>query len=203
MDETDAKKRNFGIRRQWTQEETEKLIQLSENYTKSDIAKRLHRTPSSVNGKIQALQLGGLIDRTAKWNFKQIADAVGVDPGCVGKTWVKYGLKYVKRGYYCLVDETELHRFMREHPELWNATKCDYYLFYQFSWFMDKLEQDKKVPVEHRGYFWTDYQKQQFASLKRKGYTHKQIADAIGKSKKAVDHYSMRVGKENKHERIV
>ena len=183
-------------RRAWTTEEIEHLIELRDKYTMSDIARLLKRSTSSVNNKSVVLNLGGMMDNTDRWSFKQVADAVGVDPACIGKTWVKHGLKYVKRGYYCLVEESELHRFMREHPELWNATKCDYYLFYQFPWFMKKLEQDKQVPVEHRGYFWTDYQKQQFASLKRKGYTHKQIADAIGKSKKAVDHYSMRARKE-------
>ena len=73
---------------------------------------------------------------------------------------------------------------------MWNATKCDYYLFYQYPWFTKKLEEDKKKGKQT--YYWTNYQKQQFEAMKRKGYTHKQIAEAIGKSKKAVDHYSMR-----------
>lgn len=189
------KKRKCKGRKRWTPEEVEKLIELSEKYTKSDIAKKMERTPSSVNCKSQELGLGGLRDRTDKWTFAQIAEAVGLDNACIGKTWVKHGLKYVRRGYYCLVNEKDFLNFMKEHPERWNAAKCDYYFFYRFPWFMEKLEVDKKVPVEHRNYFWTDYQKQQFYALKRKGYTHQQIADAIGRTKRSVDHFSMKADK--------
>ena len=179
-------------RKKWTDKEVKRLIALSDNYTKSDIARKMKRTPSSVNNKLRELGIGGLSSRTDKWNFNQISEAVGLASGTVNKTWVKHGLKFVKRGYYCLVDEADLLRFMREHTELWDATKCDYYLFYRYPWFMDKLEMDKKVPLEKRNYYWTNYQKQQFEALKRKGYTHRQIAEAIGKSKRAVDHYSAR-----------
>lgn len=124
------------------------------------------------------------------WTFNQIRDAVGLADGTVNKYWVKHGLKFVRRGYYCLVEEKEILRFMQEHTDMWNATKCDYYLFYQYPWFMKKLEEDKKKGKQT--YYWTNYQKQQFEALKRKGYTHKQIAEAIGKTKRAVDHYNMR-----------
>ena len=175
----------------WSEEEIEQLTDLSDNYTKSGIAKKMKRSASSINGKRQHIELSGsLLDRTDKWNFNQIAYALGLSIGVVNKTFVKYGLKFRRRGYYCLVKEEDLLKFMKTHPELWNAAKADYYLFCQYPWFLEKLEQDKKVPVEHRGYYWTDYQKQQFDILKRRGYTHKQIAEVIGKTKKAVDQYS-------------
>ena len=178
-------------RKKWTDDETRRLIALSEKYTKSEIAKKLHRTPSSVGCKLQCLGVtGGLSGRTEKWNFRQIEEELGLSEGTVNKYWTKHGLKFSRSGYYCLVEEKEILRFMQEHPDMWNATKCDYYLFYQYPWFMKKLEEDKKKGKQT--YYWTNYQKQQFESLKRKGYTHKQIAEAIGKSKSAVDHYNMR-----------
>lgn len=182
-------------RQKWTPEEVERLIELRDKYTKSDIARLLKRSPSSVNNKIQALELGSLMDNTDRWTFSQITEAIGAGSGVVHKTWVKHGLKFVKRGTFCLVKEEDLLKFMKTHPELWDATKCDYYLFYQYPWFIEKLEKDKQVPVEHRGYYWTNYQKQQFEVLTRKGYTHKQIGEAIGKTKRAVDHYSMKVAR--------
>ena len=184
------------VRRKWTEKEVERLIELREKYTKSDIARIMKRSPSSISNKVRELELGGLMENTELWNFSQITEAVGVSKGVIHKTWVKHGLKYIKRGYYCLVEEKELLRFMRNHPTFWNATKCDYYLFYQYPWFIKKLEQDKKIPFEQRRHRWTDYQKQQFIALSRKGYTHQQIADAIGKTKRAVDHMSAKVWRE-------
>lgn len=182
-------------RRAWTPEEIERLINLSERYTKSDIARIMKRSPSSVNNKRQELNIDSFTSTTDKWNFTQIAEAVGLDCGTISKTWVRHGLKFIRRGFMCLVDEEELLRFMKENPNRWDATKCDYYLFYQYPWFIEKLEQDKQVPVQSRNHFWTDYQKQQFHFLSRQGYTHQQIADAIGRSKQAVDHFSIRAAK--------
>ena len=186
-----AKKKTYP-RKAWTPEEVEHLIELRDKYTKSDIARLLKRSPSSVNGKIQELKLGSLMDNTDRWTFAQITEAVGVASGCVYKTWTKYGLKFVKRGNFCLVKEEDLLKFMQEHPELWDATKCDYYLFYQYPWFMEKLEQDKKQPIEQKCYYWTDYQKQQFELMKKRGFSHREIAAQIGKTKRAVDHMSMK-----------
>lgn len=190
------RKKKQPVRRRWTEKEVERLIELREKYTKSDIARIMKRSPSSISNKVRELELGGLMENTELWNFQQITEAVGASKGVVHKTWVKHGLKYIKRGYYCLVEEKELLRFMKTHPTFWDATKCDYYLFYQYPWFMKKLNQDKKVPFEKRHYKWTDYEKQQFFFLKRKGYTHSQIAEAIGKTKRAVDHMSCKMGRE-------
>ena len=189
-----AKKKKYP-RRPWTPEEVEHLIELRDKYTKSDIARLLKRSPASISNKVCELELGGLMDNTDRWTFQQITDAVGCSIGVVHKTWVKHGLKFVKRGYFCLVEESELLRFMKTHPDLWNAVKCDYYLFYKYPWFIEKLEKDKQVPVGQRGYYWTDYQKQQFEVLVRKGYTYKQIAEAIGKTKSAVAHYGQKMGR--------
>ena len=183
------------VRKKWTEEDVNRLMVLREKYTKSDIARIMKRSPSSINNKVRELELGGLLENTELWNFQQITEAVGVSKGVIHKTWVKHGLKYIKRGYYCLVEEQEFLGFMKNHPTFWNATKCDYYLFYQYPWFIKKLEEDKLHP-EKRNYFWTDYQKQQFIALSRKGYTHQQIADAIGKTKRAVDHMSLRIWRE-------
>lgn len=185
-------------RRRWTKEEIETLKKLSERYTKSDIAKKMNRSVGSVNGKLNALGIGGLINVTDKWTFSMIAEAVGVSKHAVSRTWKKHGLRYSRRAYYCLVSEKNLLDFMKEHPELWDATKCDYSLFCKYDWFMEKLSEDKKIPLDQRGYNWTEYQKQQFAILKKRGFSHREIAEKIGKTQRAIDHYSMRYNKEKK-----
>ncbi len=185
--------RKYGKHKPWMEKDVERLMDLRNKYTKSDIARILKRSPSAISNKVCELKLGGLMDNTDLWTFTQITEAVGVSSGVVNKTWVKYGLKFLRRGNYCLVKESDLLDFMKTHTDLWNATKCDYYLFYQYPWFLQKLEQDRIIPVEQRNHYWTDYQKRQFELLARKGYTHQQIADAIGKTKRAVDHMSWRM----------
>lgn len=186
-------KRKYNGRKKWTKEEEELLEKLSENYTKKDIAKKLGRSVSSVNCKRNQMGFGSLAENTDRWTFTQIAEAVGKDTSSISKTWVANGLKYVKRAYFSLVKEKDLHKFMKEHPHLWDATKCDYYLFYQYHWFMEKLEQDKKKSEAEKRFFWTDYEKSLFVSLKRKGVSHKEIASRLGKTKSAIDHMSMRM----------
>lgn len=186
-------KRKYRPHKRWTQEEEELLEKLSENYTKKDIAKKLGRSASSVSCKRNQMGFGSLAENTDRWTFTQIAEAVGKDPASISKTWVANGLKYVKRAYFSLVKEKDLHKFMKEHPHLWDATKCDYYLFYQYPWFMEKLEEDKKKSEAEKRFFWTDYEKSLFVSLKRKGISHKEIASRLGKTKSAVDHMSMRM----------
>ena len=179
-------------RKKWTDKEVEKLERLAMKYTKSDIAKKMGRSVGSVNSKIHRTVEAGLINMTDKWTFAMITEAVGCSKGVINKTWTKYGLPYVKRGYYCLVDEKDFLNFMKEHPDLWNATKCDYSLFSRYDWFLKKYEEDKKIPVNQRNYFWSDYQKQQFFILKKRGFKHKEIAEKIGKSESAVEHFSAR-----------
>lgn len=184
--------RKYAPHRRWTKEEEERLMWLSERYTKADIARILNRTPSSVNAKRIALGIGGLMDMTERWNMKQVAEAVGMDKTTIGRDWVKAGLKTVKRKNYRLVEEKELHRFMRANPDRWDATKCDYYLFYQFPWFLEKLERDKQNPPNIVNKRWTEYEKQQFVYLKKRGFTHREIAEKLGKTKSAVNHMSQR-----------
>ena len=76
------------------------------------------------------------------------------------------------------------------NPDRWDATKCDYYLFYQYPWFIEKLEKDKQNPPNNVNKRWTEYEKQQFEYLKKRGFTHREIAEKLGKTKGAIDHMS-------------
>lgn len=180
-------KRKYKGRKKWTPEEEELLKKLSQKYTKSDIAKKLGRSTSSITNKKKQLGIGFMMELTDLWNFNQLSEAVGKSMGSVNKSWVVNGLKFVKRGCYCLVEEKEVLRFMQEHPNLWDATKCDYYLFYQYPWFLKKLEEDRKKPANAKKYFWTDYEKSVLVTLKKRGLSHKEIAKRLGRTKKAID----------------
>ena len=77
------------VRKKWTEEDVNRLIALRERYTKSDIARIMKRSPSSISNKVRELELGGLMDNTDRWTFKQITEAVGCSEGVVHKNWKK------------------------------------------------------------------------------------------------------------------
>lgn len=187
--------RKYGKHKPWTPKEEEQLKKLCEKYTKSDIARIMKRTQSSVNSKRIQLGLKPFMNTTEKWTFRQIEQSVGLSGNTVSKTWVKHGLIFKKYNNFCLVEEKDLHKFMQEHTDLWDATKCDYYLFCQYEWFVEKLKQDKKQPMEQKQHYWTDYQKRQFDILARRGYSYREIAKEIGKTKSAVEHYASRAAR--------
>ena len=178
--------------KRWTEAEEKKLIRLSDKYTQSDIAKKMHRSVRSVHEKLIALNITGpLTDRCDDWTFTQITEMLGLGPRVVNTTFVKHGLKFEKRGRYCFVREEDLIYFMENNPNLWDATKVEYYIFSEYDWFLDKLKQDeKKSKTTSKEYLWSNYEKQRFSILKRRGYTHEQIAKELGRSKKAVDAYN-------------
>mgnify|MGYP003305117869 CR=1 FL=1 len=177
--------------KKWTDKEVERLIKLSENYSLTDIAKKLNRSVYSVKNKLASLDINGpLTDRTYKWTFTQITESLGLGPRVVNTTFVKYGLKFEKTGRYCLVKEQDLLDFLKENPNLWDASKAECYLFCEYDWFLEKLEKDKNQKSSNDKYHWTNYEKQRFTALKRRGYTHEQIAKELGKTKCSIDSYS-------------
>lgn len=194
MDES-KRIRRYVPHRRWSPEEIEKLIELREQYTKSDIAKIMNRTPSSISNKVKELQLGGYMDNTEMLSLKQASEMVGVSVGVIHKTWRKYGLRTKKRGCYVVISENQLINFMKKHPERWSALKCDYYMFYRFPWFMEKLNQEKadteNINHYNRRKRWTVYEENRIKVLVQRGFTHEQIAAEIGRSKRAVDHKCM------------
>ena len=88
---------------------------------------------------------------------------------------------------------------MKNHTELWRATKCDYHFFCRYKWFIQKLENEKAGidcgTVQNTRRDWTMYEISRFKMLKNRGFTHRQIAEELGRTKRAIDHLSMRMNK--------
>ena len=72
-----------------------------------------------------------------------IASLVGIDKNNIYKTWVKKGFRLQTIGRNKVASEEILVKFMQEHPELWKASKCDYYFFCRHKWFKDRLQREK------------------------------------------------------------
>lgn len=192
--------RKYGRHRAWTQEEIEKLRELSEEKTKSGIAKELGRSCQSVNSKRIELGIASFTAQTDKLNMRQIAELVGVDGRTIGKVWVKHGLRFRKVGCYKVISESRLLSFMKEHPELWKASKCDYHFFCRHKWFRERLENEKSGIDQGTHYqnmrFWTGAEISHMQMLKRRGLTHEEIAKELGRTKRAVDHMNIRINRE-------
>lgn len=187
------------IKRKWTEQEEEEFLKLSEKYSQTKIARKLNRSVASVKGKRIRMNIDCFSEQTDKLNITQISEITGIQKGSISKTWRKYGLKLKKEGCFSVISEDELIDFMKSHTELWKASDCDYYFFYRFDWFMEKLEKEKSGIDELSHYrnrkSWTELDISRFNMLKSRGLTHNQIATELGRTKNAVDHMNMRLNK--------
>ncbi len=189
--------RKYAPHRRWTKEEENRLIELSEVMTKSRIAKELGRSVSSVNNKRIAMGIGSFTEQTDDLTITQIAELVGVDKSTIAKTWRKHGMRFRTVGYYKVTKEQTLLAFMKKHPELWKASKCDYYFFCQHKWFKERLEAERAGTDNDIHYLnrrpWTNMELSRLKMLKSRGLTHRKIAEELGRTKRAVDHMVMRM----------
>ncbi len=187
------------IKRKWTEQEEEEFLKLSEKYSQTKIARKLNRSVASVKGKRIRMNIDCFSEQTDKLNITQISEITGIQKGSISKTWRKYGLKLKKEGCFSVISENELIDFMKSHPELWKASDCDYYFFYRFDWFIERLEKEKSGIYELSHYrnrkSWTELDISRFNMLKSRGLTHNQIATELGRTKNAVDHMNMRLNK--------
>lgn len=195
-----GKIRKYSKHRQWTDEEIEKLYDLCERKTKSGIAKELGRSCQSVNSKRIELGIASFTEQTDKLNMRQVAEIVGVDKSTIGKVWTKHGLRFQKVGQYKVVSEEKLLIFMQNHPDLWKASKCDYHFFQRHNWFLERLNMEKAGIDKGTHYqnirYWNNVEINRMKMLKRRGLTHGEIANELGRTKRAVDHMNMRLNKE-------
>lgn len=186
-------------KRKWTEQEEEQFLKLSEKYSQTKIARKLNRSVASVKGKRIRMNIDCFSEQTDKLNITQISEITGIQKGSISKTWRKYGLKLKKEGCFSVISEDELIDFMKSHTELWKASDCDYYFFYRFDWFMEKLEKEKSGIDELSHYrnrkSWTELDISRFKMMKSRGLTHNQIATELGRTKNAVDHMNMRLNK--------
>lgn len=191
--------RRYGRHRTWTQEEVEKLRRLCEEKTQSGIAKELGRSIQSVKSKRIDLGIASFTEQTDKLSIKQISALVGVDSSTIGKVWTKHGLRLRNAGMYKVISEESLLAFMQAHPELWKASKCDYHFFCRNQWFMERLKNEKSGIDRGTHYqnmrFWTCAEISRMKMLKRRGFTHGEIAKELGRTKRAVDHMNMRLNR--------
>ena len=193
--------RKYSRHKPWTKEEEELLRKLCEKYTESEIAKRMKRSKSSVNCKKIRMGIHHVMEQTDKIMVADIARLVGIDKSNIYKTWVGKGLELQTIGRNKVASEEMILKFMKEHPELWKASKCDYYFFCRHKWFKERLEREKAGLEKYDYYkdfrFWTAKEISRVKMLKQRGLSHQEIADELGRSKQAINHLNRKLKMEN------
>lgn len=184
-------------KRYWTKDEEEKLARLAETKLDSEIARILKRSKSSVKGKRLRMGIQCFVEQREVLFACEIAKLVGEEATSIYKTWVLKGLELKPAGPYRVISEQKLVDFMEKHPELWKASNCDYYFFCRYGWFKDRFEKEKAGAEKYNHYKnikkWTDRDISRFKMMKRRGMNHVEIANELGRTRRAIDHISKRI----------
>ena len=192
-----GKLRKYARHTAWTKEEEEYLRKQSESKTDSEIAKILKRSRSSVKAKRLRMGIPSFTDQTDKINAVQIGELVGEHKTSITTTWVKKGLVLKPAGSFKVTSEDQLVKFMKEHPDLWKASRCDRYFFGRYQFFTDRLEREKAGTETYNRYknyrHWTDWEISRVKMLKRRGLSDKEIAKELGRTSQAIYHLNRRL----------
>lgn len=168
--------------RRWTQDELQILESMSGAFTVATIAKKLGRSFESVNIKLNRMGMSGFVRTTDLLTMNQVSLMLGVERRTMNKKWRDKGLHIMKRGRYRVVRQNDLIRYLRDHPEDWNAANVnDDSLIMQYSWYKDKRKTDTKSR-----YFWTPDEISKLHHLRRKGYSVSEIAEQMGRSQSSI-----------------
>ena len=191
--------RKYGKHKRWTEEEIDLLCRLSDNTPQTAIARQLGRSVKSVKCKRISMGIECYSDQRDKLCITEIAELTGLDKGTIGKTWRKYGLRFRNGGTIRVISENTLVDFMKKNPQLWKASRCDYHFFAKYKWFIERLQAERDGIDVCTHYMnkreWTDYEISRLQMLKKRGLTHKEIAQELGRTKRAIDHASMKLNR--------
>ena len=138
----------------WSREEELYLEKYHGVINQKKIAAYLGKSEGAVREKSRRMGLGNLQETTDRICCSNVAEIIGIHRSVIKKTWIPKGLKTKKINRYVMIKESDLLKFMQQHPELWDAKKCDYYFFCQYEWFLKKLEADKQESCKSK--FWTE-----------------------------------------------
>lgn len=168
--------------RHWTEEELQKLEELTGTYTVATIAKILGRSFNAVNIKLNRMGLAGFEKSTDLLTINQIRQIFSVEHKTIRKTWCSKGLRFMRKGNYLVCREENLIKFLKEHPECWNAAKVtDDSMLMRYPWYQEKKKRDIKKP-----YFWTPAEESKLKFLRHQGYTIREIAERMGRTELSI-----------------
>lgn len=165
--------------RPWTVREIVCLEHSTDHQTAQMIGKRIGRSYSAVVNKMQELGIKGIRESTDLLTQNKICEIMGIYSDTV-HYWERHGLHVQRKGCFRMVDQMDLLKFLRSHPELWNANKVrDDTLFCVKTeckkWFLEKKASDPK-----KQYFWRDHEVRMLKKMYAEGVPLKEISAKVG-----------------------
>ena len=106
--------------RAWSQEDLNRLEELTEKYPLATVARILNRSENAVFLKRQRLGIGGFMANTDMLTRNTLSRILGVENRTI-QYWERKGLKSVRKNPYVMYRQQDIIRYMKEHPEDWNA----------------------------------------------------------------------------------
>lgn len=172
--------------RRWTEEELAYLEEKADTMSTYAIAKALKRSYNSVNLKASREGIPLFNTSTELLSAYAIATMMGVESRAVYR-WHRYGLKYKRINGRLMHKQNDLIKFLKDNPDLWNATKGDPYLISMYPWFQEKYEKDlaKKKANPNQTKNWSKTDMQTLVHLRDKGWNYRQLAERYGHSANA------------------
>lgn len=184
--------------RKWKEEEIEYLYKYYGSRSLKQMSRHLKKSESAIMRKAIREGIGNQMSAGELLTKAEVSRLVGVHPDCITKWWFSRGLTYIKLDKFVKIKYENLIRFMKAHPDLWDARKCDYWTFQQYDWFLKKLEEDRKKSG-YRTHRWTDKEWAKAQMLKQRGMPDEEIAAELGltlNSVKSKFNYERRVARE-------
>ena len=170
--------------RRWTEEELEKLERYNGTCTCAVMAKRLGRSPEAVKLKMNRIGLLGFAQSTELLTAYQIFKAYGINYRKLER-WQRLGLKKKRISGYNTYRQEDLYKFMKSHPEEWDATKVtDDSLFMNEPWFLQKRKDDRVGPKKRKE--WTPCDVSHLILRYKQGMPIRQIAEEMGRTESSI-----------------
>lgn len=172
--------------RQWTKEELSFLEERADTMSTHSIAKALKRSYNSVNLKASREGIPLFQTATELLSAYAIATMMGVETRTVYR-WHRFGLKHRRVSNRILHRQEDLIRFLKDNPDLWDATKGDPYIVSMCPWFKEKYERDmaKKKANPNQTKNWSKTDMQTLVHLRESGWSYSRLAERYGHSANA------------------
>lgn len=175
--------------RRYTKEEIEYIEKNYGYLSNKSIARKLGRSTRNngvcISRKAQDLGLGNSYDYCEGIPISELPEIIGVNYRTIYAIWIKAnGMKVRKvHTHLVTVKEDELMNFMRTHPHLWDATKCEDTFFWHKRFFREKLAKDKMNTSPKKWNAWTKEQDNILVLKRIQGYTYEEISKLVGKDR--------------------
>jgi len=191
-----SKMQRLGIKsvRSWTQAEEDFLMDHWGLMQVEAIATTLNRSVKAVKQKAIALNLLSARNEAGFLKINDVAAITGLSPYKI-KSFAKQGLiiktNYITRNskfYY--IEMEDLLDFLYNNQDLYNATNFELSYFPNCpQWLKNKKQNDIQKPMaQHKP--WTTQDKKLANQMFSKGYSVSEIAQALGRTKHAIYHFS-------------